>query len=61
MSTYGPAHQPLMRLAEDAEMTQKWYADDGNAVGKLHTIFRLYKKIKHGYDLISDMTSRNAT
>ena len=49
MSMYGLALLPLMRLLEDTEITQKWYADDGNAVGKLDAIHRLYKKLQqHG-------------
>ena len=34
MSMYGLALLPLMRMLEDTEITQKWYADDGNAVGE---------------------------
>ena len=49
MSMYGLALIPLMRMLEDTEITQKWYADDGNAVGKLDAIYRLYKKLQeHG-------------
>ena len=57
MSMYGLALIPLMRMLEDTEITQKWYADDGNAVGKLDAIYRLCKYM----DLLLDTTSRNAT
>ena len=47
MSMYGLALLPLMRILEDTEITQKWYADDGT-VGKLDALYRLYKKLQHG-------------
>ena len=46
MSMYGLPLLPLTRLLEDTEITQKWYADDGNAVGKLDAIYRLYKTLQ---------------
>ena len=47
MSMFGLAFLPLTRLLEDIEITQKWYADVGNAVGKLDTILKLYRKLQH--------------
>ena len=35
MAMYGLATLPLIKLVNDNSLTQKWYADDRNAVGKL--------------------------
>ena len=35
MAMYRLATLPLLKLVNDNSLTQKWYADDGNAVGNL--------------------------
>ena len=42
----GLATLPLKNLVNDYSLTQKWYADDGNAVGKLKSLRN--NIIKHG-------------
>ena len=50
MSMSGLALLPLMDILEDAHVTQKWYADDGNAVGKLEALRTLHDKLEeHGH------------
>ena len=49
MAMYGVALLPLITLAKDDMVTQKWYADDGNAVGSLESLVALHQKLqKHG-------------
>ena len=38
MTMYGLAIIPLLKLLSVDNVTQKWYADDGNAVGKLNNL-----------------------
>ena len=38
MAMYGLAIKPLIKLLSVDNVTQKWYADDGNAVGKLSNL-----------------------
>ena len=40
MAMYGLAILPLIKLVNDNSSTQKRYADDGNAVGKLESLQR---------------------
>ena len=49
MAMYGVALLPLVNLIKDDMVTQKWYADDGNAVGSLESLVALHQKLqKHG-------------
>ena len=49
MAMYGVALLPLINLVKDDMVTQKWYADDGNAVGTLESLVTLHQKLqKHG-------------
>ena len=49
MAMYGVALLPLINLVKDDMVTQKWYADDGNAVGSLESLVALHQKLqKHG-------------
>ena len=49
MAMYGTAILPLMKKVAQPNTCQKWYADDGNAVGDLATLRRLYDDLKiHG-------------
>ena len=41
MAMYGIALLPFVKLLEITDVVQKWYADDGNAVGKLKHLHRL--------------------
>ena len=48
MAMYGLATLPLIKLINDNSLTQKWYADDGNAVGNLKSLRRVLDNIiKH--------------
>ena len=38
MAMYGVATLPLLRIVQNMHVTQKWYADDGSAVGRLEDI-----------------------
>ena len=40
MTMYGIALLPLVKLLKNTDVVQKWYADDGNAVGKLKDLHR---------------------
>ena len=42
MAMYEIALLPLVKLLENTDVVQKWYADDGNAVGKLKDLHRLH-------------------
>ena len=49
MAMYGIAHLPLVKLLENTDIVQKWYDDDGNAVGKLKDLHRLHEALaEHG-------------
>ena len=49
MAMYGFALLPLINLVKDDLVTQKWYADDGNAVVKLESLVTLHQKLQeHG-------------
>ena len=49
MAMYGVALLPLVKILEDPKTVQKWYADDGNAVGKLTDLLSTHEKLaKHG-------------
>ena len=49
MAMYGLAILPLIKLVSDYILTQKWYADDGNAVGNLTSLRSVLDNIiKHG-------------
>ena len=49
MAMYGLATVPLIKLVNDNSVTQKWYADDGNAVGNLKSLRRVLDNIiRHG-------------
>ena len=49
MAMYGIALLPLVKLLENTDIVQKWYADDGNAVGKLEDLHRLHEALaEHG-------------
>ena len=45
MAMYGLAIIPLIKLLSVDDVTQKWYADDGNAVGKLSNLRTVLNKI----------------
>ena len=45
MAMYGLAIIPLVKLLSADNVTQKWYADDGNAVGKLSNLRTVLDKI----------------
>ena len=45
MAMYGLAIIPLIKLLSVDDVTQKWYADDGNAVGKLSNLRTVLDKI----------------
>ena len=45
MAMYGLAIIPLIKLLSADDVTQKWYADDGNAVGKLSNLRTVLDKI----------------
>ena len=45
MTMYGLAIIPLIKLLSVDDVTQKWYADDGNAVGKLSNLRTVLDKI----------------
>ena len=45
MAMYGLAITPLIKLLSVDDLTQKWYADDGNAVGKLSSLRTVLDKI----------------
>ena len=49
MPMYGLAILPFTKLVNDNSLTQKWYADNGNAVGNLKSLRRVLDNIiKHG-------------
>ena len=49
MAMYGLATLPLIKLVNDNSSTPKWYADDGNEVGKFKSLQTvLHNIIKHG-------------
>ena len=49
MARNGLASLPLIKKIKDNSLIQKWYADDGNAVGKLKSLRRVLDNIiKHG-------------
>ena len=45
MAMYGVALLPLIKLVKDEKLTQKWYADDGNAVGSFESLAALHFRI----------------
>ena len=45
MAMYGLAIIPHIKLLSEDDVTQKWYADDGNAVGKLSNLRTVLDKI----------------
>ena len=45
MAMYGLAIIPLIKLLSADDVTQKWYTDDGNAVGKLSNLRTVLDKI----------------
>ena len=45
MAMYGLAIIPLIKFLSVDDVTQKWYADDGNAVGKLSNLRTVLDKI----------------
>ena len=49
MAIYGLATFLLVKLVNDNSLTQKWYADDDNAIGNLKSLRRVLDNlIKHG-------------
>lgn len=49
MCIYGIAILPLIEKINRSDVTQKWYADDGNVAGKLSSLRHLFDDIcKHG-------------
>ena len=57
MPMYGIALLPLIELCKQDRVLQKWYADDGNAAGKLKDLRILVKKLQEhgpafGYNVI---------
>ena len=49
MAIYGIALLTLVKLLENTVVVQKWYADDGTAVGKLKDLHRLHDALtEHG-------------
>ena len=49
MAKYGLATLPVIKLVNDNSLTQKWYANDENAVGILKSLRRFLDNIiKHG-------------
>ena len=49
MAMYGINILPLISRLHNNSLTQKWYADDGSAVGKLKDIRALLDKLNYGY------------
>ena len=45
MDMYGLAIIPLIKPSSVDDVIQKWYADDGNAVGKLNNLQTVLDKI----------------
>ena len=45
MAIYGLAIIPLIKLLSVDDVTRKWYADDGNAVGNLSNLRTVLDKI----------------
>ena len=45
MAMYGLAIIPLIKILSVYNVTQKWYADDGNAVGKLSNLRTVLDKV----------------
>ena len=49
MAIYELATLPLVKLVNDNILTQKWYADDDNAIGNLKSLRRVLDNLnKHG-------------
>ena len=49
MAMYGIAILPLIQRVRHENITHKWYADDGNAVGKLEDLAAVFQRLKtHG-------------
>ena len=49
MTMYIIAFLQLVKLLENTDIVQKWYADDGNALGKLKDLHRLDEALaEHG-------------
>ena len=46
MAMYGIAILPLIQLVRHENVTHKWYADDGNAVGKLEDLAAVFQRLK---------------
>ena len=64
MAMYGIAILPLIKRVMSNDVTQKWFADDGNAAGAVASLFKLYHDLKEigphfGYNFIkSDCEQR---
>ena len=55
---YGVLILPLVQLVSNDQVKQKWYADDGNAVGSLANLYQLMRmllehNLSFGYNLTS--------
>ena len=49
MAMYGIALLPLVKLLENTDVVQKWYADNGNAVGKMKDLHQIHDaSTEHG-------------
>ena len=49
MALYGVGLLPLINLVSNSNIVQKWYADDGNAVGEIDDLVETLKQLKtHG-------------
>ena len=49
MAMYGIAILPLIELIQKSNITQKWYADDGNVTDSLKDLKAVHKQLKrHG-------------
>ena len=47
MAMYGVELLPLINLVKDDLVTQKWYADDGYAVGTLDSLVTMQQKLQN--------------
>ena len=49
MAMYGVATLPLLRLVQNTHVSQKWYADDCSAAGRLKDLLLFFKQLtEHG-------------
>ena len=59
MAMYQTALLPIVELLENTDIVLKWYADDGNAVGKLRFLLRLHEALgEHGPAFVFQKTAQ---